>query len=115
MVLAAHSMGPFEKYLVLSEGSSVRAREQEPRVADDNLCRFEEAVEVRHGVEMGLYSSHSMHPMERYVAMEEYDPGTSTQAYRLPTTFQARRHHRHSGRYRHTWDIVGTWIARRRE
>jgi len=91
--LAVHSVGLFGKPLVLSVESSVRALDHEPREVDDTLYQFEEVVGERHRAEMEFLSSHSMHPTERCVATGEYGPGTSTQAYRLPTIFQARRHH----------------------
>jgi hypothetical protein len=108
VALASHSMGLFEKPLVLSVESSVRASEREPHEVDDNLYRFEEPVGERHRVEMELLSWHSMHPTERCVAMGEYGPGTSTRACHLPTIYQARHRHRRLGHYHHTWDIVDT-------
>jgi hypothetical protein len=80
----------------------------EPREVGDTLYRYEEAVGVRRQAEMALLNWRSRHPMEKCVAMEGYDLGTSTRAYRLPTISQARHHRRRSGHYRHIWDIVDT-------
>jgi len=117
---AEYSALPYRnvELFVHRQGSSVESSAVEQGVAfpedGDTLaqCRYGgAAVAEPSSRDTVIGHPHNMRPMGLSVAKEGRDLGTSSRAYHLPTTSQARRRHRHSGRCRRIVDIVGTLTA----